>query len=84
MTEYTPTEPEIAAELRRLKEFMAEPGAAPYRLELDPRAEGTTLAVVGAILGLVDEPGFEPAERIRAARAALIARRRWEQETKAA
>lgn len=87
MTEYTPTEPEIEKALQQLSDFMdarlTQRGMT--RRQLDPDAEGTTLAVVRAILDLVDEPGFDAAERIRAARAAVEARRRWaEQETKAA
>lgn len=83
VTEYTPTEPEIEKAVTFLRSLMDDPKA--HRRELDPRAEGTTLAVVGALLGLAASDGADPAERVRGARAALVARERWaEQETKAA
>ena len=84
MTEYTPTEPDIDRALAFLRVLMDAPTAR--RRDLDPRAESTTLAIVGATLELLDsDPSVDPGERVRSVRAALVARERWaEQETKAA
>lgn len=83
MTEYTPTEPEITAAATRLTAALGRvdpPPAETWRV-----VDTLTLDYVELELCMVGLADVDTPARVRLARAAIEARRRWaEQEAKAA